>query len=885
MHRQARSYDDIGPPSPPGRPMAPKPPGHSPTKGAPSPPVPRPWQGGNAASHSALLALVPGRTVGVGSHHSPQRRRMVVAPILEPLPKLKDDGSNPSSTPSKRYSKPKQSIGRSPSNFSRPPRSLDAAVDLRQLCQRMEVPGNPLDTPSKMNHYLMKEMATDLDHLSSKAKGLTQSKSSPSMLLGRKPKGERKLSREHSLSPTREGKPAQAAVSDDGSHVPRQEKHRNSSPKDMAPQGSGTRRNSGAKRGSTARGARRKTDATWVNARHAELAGVFRRLQQDGEVHVDCLKRALELLAFVSPDDSWIKEVLEYMTQYRTLDFEEFVDFVVDYKAREELAGAEFFAQVDDDHSGLINLNELATLLGYCGMFPMIHVLENIAMEVTALKDVSGDEIFTYDDFRRIFEVLKGREGFTLEDAEKYKDVFQMFDHDHSGDMDTRELMSALGYLGFALPREVVIEVAQEVDVDDSGSMNEMEFLKCIRKVHERETACMRQMFDSFDVDGSQGISGLELHQMLRSLGYYPTNRAIRDAAEDAGITNLREELCFESLWRLCEVYRCRDGLTRAEAQEIEDIFNLVDSKKTGELRTCEVARMFRVLGYPITFEVAQRLTAEVDINGSGRIDLAEFKKIVRKYRERDTRNATVLYKDLGATPEAARDVLKSLGLDKAAKANLEFGDIAQLAMFVRKAREKARSSVRAQSGFTSEQSLDLLRKFKEHDSDGSGDIAYKELRDLLMDLFPHVAANAEKRPQLLEIVAAADEDRSGTLDFGDFVRLVRQWRDVEEKDRFKKEETAVKTTGFSASEVRDFRELFMGDVKERTRLSLEALEELLSSTIPLGHRNLKDLKVMYIESAKPKPHEAINQLDFPEFLYLMRRLIDMNFAGMADFR
>eukprot|EP00971_Amphidinium_carterae_P057911 1145485-Amphidinium_carterae.1 len=51
-------------------------------------------------------------------------------------------------------------------------------------------------------------------------------------------------------------------------------------------------------------------------------------------------------------------------------------------------------------------------------------------------------------------KVLKGREGFTSKDAGTLKGVFRMFDHDHSGDMDTRELMSALGYLGYALPRE-----------------------------------------------------------------------------------------------------------------------------------------------------------------------------------------------------------------------------------------------------------------------------------------------------------------------------------------------------------------------------------------------------------------------------------------------
>eukprot|EP00971_Amphidinium_carterae_P230030 4565551-Amphidinium_carterae.1 len=41
------------------------------------------------------------------------------------------------------------------------------------------------------------------------------------------------------------------------------------------------------------------------------------------------------------------------MTSYTTLNFEEFLEFVVDYKAREEKAGAEFFAVVHGNRSQL----------------------------------------------------------------------------------------------------------------------------------------------------------------------------------------------------------------------------------------------------------------------------------------------------------------------------------------------------------------------------------------------------------------------------------------------------------------------------------------------------------------------------------------------------
>mmetsp|Transcript_12132 Transcript_12132/g.27461 ORF Transcript_12132/g.27461 Transcript_12132/m.27461 type:complete len:914 (-) Transcript_12132:39-2780(-) len=907
FHEQSRRYDVVAPPAP-RPPIAPKAPAKQSTHW-PTQPASKPWHGSNVSlpSQSALLALLPNQKRTLSSHQTGVPRRRVVnanGASLEPLPKLKRDvlflneGAAGIFSPYPYPSSTQTGKGRSPTSFGRPTLvPLDHVASLPHL-QPLETQDtqSPGEKRVGIDAILVNDISIDVQRVDSpvndpageipsspsvspkKSPSLTGSMSLPTLAMA-KTRSSRLMKRESSG-----GRMQREPSLRTPRRVTIDEMQRQESPMDRRDTDEPTfiRKLSSKEEG---KGGRTKAEVAWLNSRNAELVGVFRRLAQDGEAHVDSMKRALELLGFVSPDDGWIREVLDNMTSYTTLNFEEFLEFVVDYKAREEKAGAEFFAVVDDDHTGLINLKEMAELLSLCSLFPMRHVLEDIAIEVTGMEDVSADEIFSYDDFRRIFEVLKGREGFTAKDADTLKGVFRMFDADHSGDMDTRELMSALGYLGYALPRDVVVSVASEVDVDDSGTMNEMEFLKCIRKVIEREVSKLRQLFDTYDADGSEGISGSELHEMLRALGYYPTYRAIRDAAEDAGIGNLMEELNFEDLWRVCDAYRKRDGLARAEAQELEDIFNKIDTKKTGRLHTSEVARMFRMLGYPITFEVARKFADEVDVTGSGIINFEEFKKIIRKYRERDTRHATLVYNDHGGTAEAAMEALKTLGLMKFSKANLDFSDASHLAMYVQKSREKARDDLKAEAGFTEEQTQELQMKFNEHDEDGSGDIEYKELRMLLTDMFPHFASSAEKRPQLLEIIAEADEDRSGSLDFGDFVRLVRLWRDVEEKDKYAKEIAAIKDNRFGPAEIRDFRELFMGGVKERTRLTPDDLERMLSSTVPLGHRNLKDLKVMYLEEVFPKPHEKVDRLDFPEFLHFMRRLIDMNFAGMADFR
>jgi hypothetical protein len=62
----------------------------------------------------------------------------------------------------------------------------------------------------------------------------------------------------------------------------------------------------------------------------------------------------------------------------------------------------------------------------------------------------------------------------------------------------------------------------------------------------------------------------------------------------------------------------------------------------------------------------------------------------------------------------------------------------------------------------------------------------------------------------------------------------------------------------------------------------LEELHELLSDTIPLGHKNSAELAEAYSETAATGYG---GKMYFAEFLLLMRRLLDRNFAGIASLR
>merc|ERR1712050_109044 len=126
--------------------------------------------------------------------------------------------------------------------------------------------------------------------------------------------------------------------------------------------------------------------------------------------------------------------------------------------------------------------------------------------------------------------------------------------------------------------------------------------------------------------------------------------------------------------------------------------------------------------------------------------------------------------------------------------------------------RQRARLLFRNNVGYNSAELEELEERFKQYDTDGSGDINNKELPKLLEDLFPELATSAHLRPDLLKLLKEIDVEEDLELDFPDFLRLVRQFHDLQEKERIMKEQDAVRSTNFTFCEVEEFRELFMGE-------------------------------------------------------------------------
>jgi len=200
-----------------------------------------------------------------------------------------------------------------------------------------------------------------------------------------------------------------------------------------------------------------------------------------------------------------------------------------------------------------------------------------------------------------------------------------------------------------------------------------------------------------------------------------------------------------------------------------------------------------------------------------------------------------------------------------------------QFARCVQHYDELRRKQLIESGGYTFEQMEQLQRQFAYYDWDNSGDVSKKELVQLIVDVFPDMAFDPGKRPLLLQIMKETDTDRNGKLDFQEFLNLMRTVEDLGHLTQLQKERQVVEDTHFSTAEVSEFRLIFLEVTQGEPKMSLQDFKELMSPVCPMGDRNSHAISGLWLEICG----DVTKMFDFPDFLQMMRRLLDMNFANM----
>jgi len=429
--------------------------------------------------------------------------------------------------------------------------------------------------------------------------------------------------------------------------------------------------------------------------------------------------------------------------------------------------------------------------------------------------------------------------------------------------------------------------------------LNTREFLCCMRHFRVNQVMVLQRVIDMNDADGNGTLSGKEILNTFSALGYIVSAQGVAEAALEAGLDPDDQELDLSELWQLVQVYRWREGLTGEEAADVQQAFKRHDKLDRGEISELDAGKALRWLGFQVSLELLQDMIAQVDVDETGFLDPLELRMLFRKVQDRELAKAREAYEHYRAEMHAVyldhdvvRLLLSQLGLEFTEDQllpDLEGVSPLDSCSFLRlykRLHAERRAALRETGGFSPQALEELQKSFVLYDKDGSGEINQRELVDLVQDVFPTMAHDRERRPELQRLMESVDVNSDGSLGFSEFLHLMGQLQEIEDRERFAQEQAAIQLAGYSKDEVLDFRKLFLAvDTDADGLISRHQAMTMMETICPLGAKNAADFTSIFREVVQRRIVEegAEEMANFADYLTLMKRLVDVDFAQINE--
>eukprot|EP00931_Biecheleriopsis_adriatica_P088076 TRINITY_DN62465_c0_g1_i1.p1 TRINITY_DN62465_c0_g1~~TRINITY_DN62465_c0_g1_i1.p1 ORF type:complete len:870 (+),score=257.27 TRINITY_DN62465_c0_g1_i1:47-2611(+) len=362
----------------------------------------------------------------------------------------------------------------------------------------------------------------------------------------------------------------------------------------------------------------------------------------------------------------------------------------------------------------------------------------------------------------------------------KYKELFDKFDVDGSGQLDTDEIKDFLRHLGFTPLRKMIKEAMSLVDMDGNGTLD---FEEVVLLLHVYKHS------EGFDIDEVKQFAAV-----FMKMGPEDDEDVRIDADQVAEIlvkffgpliANIASELQAEA--QAAQQSKSPPPPGQGTPKE--------DTKEAAGINFKEALCWARKVREAM-FAQYHKAFMTYDNDGSGFVDIAELQQLVR------TQGYTMPLATLRSFLQQALEIGDGqLGQDR-----LDYDSFIHFMQLLNQT-----------DGFSDEELEKIDEAFDRFDEDGSGDIDVVELSDILQ----HLGFNP-KLEDVRRLHAKVDSNDNGTLDRREFVYFMRLHKE-DELSQFANLFDEFCEVDPVASEGQDF------EVKHVPQDSIvDALEELL---------------------------------------------------------
>ncbi|CAJ1368035.1 unnamed protein product [Effrenium voratum] len=396
-------------------------------------------------------------------------------------------------------------------------------------------------------------------------------------------------------------------------------------------------------------------------------------------------------------------------------------------------------------------------------------------------------------------------EDFSVKDIELLKKAFMKHRQSFSPEIHTDDLQQILDFMGYLkIPASEIQNMVSEITKYSTLELEEfIDFMRLARDYDHRQ---IRAIFQQFDADGSGELSAEELEMVLKSLGITPFRSTISGAlnvvdADESGT------LDFPEFVQLLLIYRKTEGFAEPEVLKLNRIFRRfaepmpgstgryimqygLSSQALMEMFGSQAAqlaaRLDSALPRPSSTQSAEdgeakakRKTKQVEgmtfrefLIWARRLREVEVQWYKQEFEKADIDGGGFLDED------EIRRVLKSLGYTPLRAVIFDLFEIVQphkgnlmdFDEFV-----EMMEVFRGSNGFMRHEVKEFQESFNMYDTAKSGEVDVIQVGGILRSL-----GFSSELAQVQVLVKTVDWNGSNSLDFNEFLRLMRLHREEE---------------------------------------------------------------------------------------------------------